>query len=270
MHITLWHPPQNPQRVRAYLNHLACLPQGAKAFVEPWGNGVKLSVSDPAASTAVLEALREAGVLSAGESLESVPFTVFEERAQPGAGKAGRHTRAKRPGSSPAKRAPARTLNGSRLAEAEALDLASIPVPDPVLVRIDHREPAALFEALQGLPNVTLERTDLGLGDIEIQGRETRYVIERKCCAETVARTDFEASVVGDDKRLFFQSEKMRLEEGITPIVLLEGPVHDNSRGMLVQAIDGMLSFLVTIQHERDLHLQPAPHRLRDPQARSP
>lgn len=141
-------------------------------------------------------------MLSAGESLESVPFAVFEERAQPGAGKAGRRTRSKRPGSSPANRAPA--LSGSRLDEAEALDLASIPVPDPVLIRIDHREPAALFEALQGLPNVTLERTDLGLGDIEIQGRETRYVIERKCCAETVARTDFEASVVGDDKRLFF------------------------------------------------------------------
>jgi len=248
MRITLWHPPQNPQRVRAYLNQLGGLPQDVKAFVVPHGNGVKLSVSDAAAAPAVLDALREAGVLSEGQSLESIPFAAFEERAQPVGGKAGRAPRAKRPGSSPSNRAPARALTGSRLDEAEALDLASIPVPDPVLIRIDHREPAALFEALQGLPNVTLERTDLALGDIEIQGRETRYVIERKCCAETAARTDFEASVVGDDKRLFFQSEKMRLEEGITPIVLLEGPVHDNSRGMLVQAIDGMLSFLVTIQ----------------------
>lgn len=248
MRITLWHPPQNPQRVRAYLNHMERLPQDVKAFVVPHGNGVKLSVSDAAATPAVLEALHEAGVLSEGQPLEAVPFSVFEERAQPGAGKAGRATRAKRPGSSPSNRAPARSLSGSRLGEAEVLDLATIPVPDPVLIRIDHREPAALFDALEGLPNVTVERVELALGDIEIQGRETCYVIERKCCAETGARTDFEASVVGDDKRLFFQSEKLRLEQGITPVVLLEGAVHDNSRGMLVQAIDGMLSFLVTIQ----------------------
>ncbi|WP_162919031.1 hypothetical protein [Taklimakanibacter deserti] len=48
MRITLWHPPQNPQRVRAYLNHLGCLPQDVKAFVVPHGNGVKLSVTQSA------------------------------------------------------------------------------------------------------------------------------------------------------------------------------------------------------------------------------
>ncbi|WP_304526926.1 hypothetical protein [Halomonas sp. I5-271120] len=54
--------------------------------------------------------------------------------------------------------------------------------------------------------------------------------------------------MVDDDHRLFFQSEKMRLAEDIVPIVLLEGCAHEHSRGMLDQAVDGMLSYLITLQ----------------------
>lgn len=245
MQIAIWRSPHNPRLIRAYLNRLSCLPSGAKAYVQPKGHGVALTVSEPDGYDAVLAALVDAGLIGEGQSLESVPFSIFEAMA---ASPPAAPRRGKVAGSSPENRSATRLQTGSRAAEAEALDLSTIKVPEPVTIRIDHREPELLFAKFSGLVNVTVERVELALGDIEIQGRETRYVIERKCCSETPARTDFEASVVGDDKRLFFQSEKMRLEEGITPIVLLEGAVHDNSRGMLVQAIDGMLSFLVTLQ----------------------
>jgi ERCC4-type nuclease len=246
MQISIWRLPQNPHLVRAYINHLPCLMGAAKAYVQPAGDGVVLKVTDPSAREDVLAALVEAGIVEEGQTLDQIPFAAFEARAQ-ASGKRQRRT-GKTGGSSPANRAPARTSVGTREHEAEALDLATIPVPDPVVIRIDHREPAALFEALDGLPNVTVERVELALGDIDIQGRETRYVIERKSCTETQSRTDFEASVVDDSKRLFFQSEKLKLEEGITPVIVLEGEVHEHSRGMRVQAIDGMLTFLVALQ----------------------
>ncbi|WP_220254258.1 helix-hairpin-helix domain-containing protein [Vreelandella rituensis] len=228
--------PNKPSVARVYINDIACLASGAKAYVAPKGKGVVLTVSDPSIAGEVQAALVEAGIMKATDTLAKVPFARFESRVQvPG-----------KPGGNTAKpRAAARSMPGTRDGEASALDLSSIPVPDPVVLRIDHREPEALFAAFKGLTNVTVERVELPLGDIEINGK---YIIERKCCTETTGRTDFEASVVDESKRLFFQSEKLRLEEGIVPIILLEGNAHENSCGMLVQAVDGMLSYLLTIQ----------------------
>lgn len=131
----------------------------------------------------------------------------------------------------------------SRAQEANRLDLSTIKVPEEVLIEIDHREPDSLFAEFDGLENVRIERVDLDAGDIIIN---KRIVIERKCC--TGARTDFEASIVDDDKRLFFQSEKLRLIDDMTPVIMIEGPVHQNSRTMLIQQIDGALSFLTVLQ----------------------
>lgn len=243
MQIALWSPKDRPNVVRAYLNGVPCLSGGAKAFLAPTDHGVSLTVTDRGLRPHVIAYLIEAGVLPNGPSpLKRVSFESIASLARKSVASSksqqGQSLR------------PERINVGTRHVEADGLDLASIPVPDPVTLRIDHREPAELFELFARLenPNIHVERVDLPVGDVEIQGERTRYVIERKACAPGEGRTDFEDSVTGDGKRLFFQSEKMRLEEGIVPIVLLEGCAHEHSRGMLLQQVDGMLSYLITLQ----------------------
>lgn len=254
MRIAIWTPKGATKKdatiKRAYLNGLPCLAGGAKAYLAPAGEGLTLHISEsaPGLRENVINELVAAGVLSSGaDPLASKSFAEIEDDVskQPKSQR-GASPRSPSTGFGAAQRVGV----GTRHDEADALDLATIPVPDPIFIRIDHREPDALFALFDGLqnPHINVERVELPVGDIEIYGKDTHYVIERKSCAPGEARTDFEDSVVGEGKRLFFQSEKMRLEEGIVPIVLLEGCAHEHSRGMLLQQIDGMLSYLVTIQ----------------------
>lgn len=243
MHIALWSPKGNPDVVRAYLNGIPCLSGDAKAFIAPAGPGISLTVTDRSLRSEVIAHLVEIGVLPSGPSpLDRVPFEAI-------ASMASRRAAPSRPSRGQPAR-PERINVGTRHDEADRLDLSTIPVPDPITLRIDHREPAELFNLFAQLknPNIHVERVELPVGDVEIQGENTCYVIERKACAPGEGRTDFEDSITGEGKRLFFQSEKMRLEEGIVPIVLLEGCAHEHSRGMLLQQVDGMLSYLITLQ----------------------
>jgi ERCC4-type nuclease len=240
MRLAIWTHPVHQDRQRAYINDLPCLTGATKAYIEPRAGGVRLVTTDPGIKDEVEDALVEAGVIGSTADLKSMPFSFFESFAQSRAPAGGTRKPAYK-----ARQAPLRDAGGTRHTEAEALDLSTISIPGPVRIRIDHREPDGLFNLFEGLHNVEVERVELPVGDIEINGK---YLIERKACHETGARTDFEESVVGDTKRLFFQSEKLRLEDDIIPIVVLEGCAHEHSRGMLVQAVDGMLSYLISIQ----------------------
>lgn len=241
MHIILWSPKDKPEIKHAYLHGVPCLSGSDKAYLTPASIGVRLHVSDTSLRTQVIEHLLAEGIVPPGDNaFAKMRFEDIETLAT------------KKPGkqrAAPVQR-PARVNVSTRHNEADQLDLSSIPVPDPIHIHIDHREPTALFDqfASLGNPNINVERVELPVGDIEIHGESTCYVIERKACAPGEGRTDFEDSVTGDGKRMFFQSEKMRLEEGIVPIVLLEGCAHEHSRGMLLQQVDGMLSYLITLQ----------------------
>lgn len=140
-----------------------------------------------------------------------------------------------------------RKSNGDDIA-----DLATIKVPEPVLIRVDHREPIEIVNYLSGLPNVEVSVEALDLGDFVLNDE---IIIERKMCnQEADTRNDFEQSIMGDDKRFFNQSERLKFEGDKIAIVLLEGDVYRNSARMLTQQIDGALSFLVSIQRLSLLH----------------
>jgi ERCC4-type nuclease len=143
--------------------------------------------------------------------------------------------------------------SATRAAEAEALDVSSIKMPGPVIIQVDHREPASLINLLAEHPDITVEIVSLDLGDILIEDREgNRLIIERKRCDDASPKTDFEASIQTSG-RLFDQSERLKMEVGasdkqVIPIFLLEGDVYGNATSMLCQQIDGAVSFLSAIQ----------------------
>lgn len=241
MRIAIWHHPTREGDKRAYLNGLPGLARNEKAFFRPKGAGVELVTQPKSLYDEVVGLLMDSGMIESEDGLESLSFQEIEALASP----AGKSAQKPRPAAPKPPPAPIQGGYDARRVEADALDLATIPVPDPVRIRIDHREPAALFSELEGLDNVEVIRDELPVGDIEINGH---IIIERKACTGTGGRTDFETSVIESDKRLFFQSEKLRLQEDCIPIVLLEGQPHVESTSMLVQQIDGMISFLITLQ----------------------
>lgn len=135
--------------------------------------------------------------------------------------------------------------SGDRDKEAENLDILSIDIPEPVKVVIDHREPEALKKLLTSHPNIEVTIASLDLGDFIINDT---IIIERKDCSKENQSTDFEQSIIEKDKRLFNQSERLKLQDDYIPIVLLEGSCYNNSQRMLVQQIDGAISFLAVVQ----------------------
>jgi ERCC4-type nuclease len=111
--------------------------------------------------------------------------------------------------------------------------LRSYPIPTPIKLLADHREPPELISLLSCVSNLDVEVVSLEIGDYVVDGM---FAIERK------APIDFAQSVIGDDKRLFHQAQNM-LQAGFRSIVLLEGDVYAN-RSMTIQQVDGMLSYL--------------------------
>jgi ERCC4-type nuclease len=229
MDIRIWRNPHKPGDSRAYINAVEGAAPDTKAFITAQGDGCRLSVRPAAEAPRVRAALAGAGLPGDAASLKRTPFSAIEALA-----KAPRATRA----------APGRG-GGSRVPEANALDLHAIKIPDPVSITIDHREPAELFDLFAGLHNVVVERAELDVGDIHVN--DGQIIIERKCCTGD-NRSDLEASIIDEDKRLFHQSEKLRLREGAVPIIVIEGPAHEGSRSLGLDAVDGAISFLVALQ----------------------
>ncbi|ADC73243.1 ERCC4 domain protein (plasmid) [Thioalkalivibrio sp. K90mix] len=242
MMLAHWQHPKRPSVARVYINGIPGLGRETIAYFERagfGGRGVTLLVNEDRFYDDVLDALVEAGILDSEAEMASLTLDAVLARQGPSASPvvSGRPKTAVVPsGSGPAYRAQ----------EVAALDPHSIPVPDPVLIRIDHREPPALFDALADIPNVQVERCELPMADLEVN---ERFVIERKSCRSGAGgRSDFESSVIDDSKRLFFQSEKMRLAEDCVPVVILEGEPHLFQQSMTPAQVDGAISFLVTVQ----------------------
>ena len=128
---------------------------------------------------------------------------------------------------------------------AEALDITTIKIPNRIKVIVDTREPKELVSILKLHPQIDVEVEQLELGDIIINDT---VIIERKNCTSLENATDFENSIVDKEKRLFTQSERLKLQDDYIPIILLEGNCYDNSKRMLIQQVDGAISFLVSIQ----------------------
>jgi len=256
-----WTPRGADKPVRLYVNGLTCTDQDEKVWIEKARSGMALKRrqvdgkvrADKALLAQVLEDLVIGGlILSADASFEEVE--VITQTAKSPGGRGRKTARASSFGGAdrnvaagPAWRHP----------QAEALDLASIPLQGPVEILVDHREPALLVSMLQENPMAQVSIGSLSLGDIAINRMEEAddgstdpkdyaVLVERKNC--TTSPTDFESSIINDDKRFFHQTEGLKLADALG-VLLLEGDVYSNSTRMdLIQQIDGALTFACAIQ----------------------
>ena len=250
-----WTPKGSQTPVRLYVNGLAGPAPDDKVWIEAVRGRPALkrrgvdgrTAADPALLAQLLQDLSDSGVISGPEA----GFAALEELAR--ATPARRTPRAAKG----ARTGPAAPVPGRRLAQAEALEPATITLAGPVEILLDHREPAQLLEILQEHPMAQVTVAGLPVGDIAINRApgadaastdpaDYAILVERKDC--TRSPTDFEASVIDPDKRFFHQTEHLKLSDALG-VLILEGDVYTNSTRMdLVQQIDGALSFATAIQ----------------------
>jgi len=123
--------------------------------------------------------------------------------------------------------------------DAEALDPNDMahPLTQETVLVIDDREPAEMVDRLRAVANLKIEIASLETGDYVVPGK---LVIERKTAA------DLAASVIGDSKRLFWQTDRIAAS-GERGILLLEGDAYSQTN-MSLPSITGTLTYLSVIQ----------------------
>jgi ERCC4-type nuclease len=111
------------------------------------------------------------------------------------------------------------------------------PLPEETLLLVDHREPFEMLSFFQRVHNLRVEVVTLETGDFVIPGK---LIIERKTAADLVN------SVIGPEKRVFYQTERMANSD-LPGVLLLEGNIYAQTN-MKLNAITGTLSFISAIQ----------------------
>jgi len=131
------------------------------------------------------------------------------------------------------------------VSDTERLDPSSLkhPLPEPVRLLVDHREPQSILTALRRVPNLEVVRTELAVGDYVVEGR---IVIERK------AAEDFDASIGDGAARLMGQAEAMAAT-GLHRILLIEGGPYAR-RHYVLNRLTSTLSYL---QNIHGIHVTP-------------
>jgi len=234
LHLAHWAPKSGggPHLERIYVNSTEL---SGKVFLSHRGPRVVINCEDDADVQFVLSAIEaEFGVRIA--DADAWPRLMQLCAAAPK--KRGGAARA-----APSGRGAPATGNGFGVQASRELDFTtSYVVPkSEVVIEIDHREPEEFDRIWSTVPNVTVERKHLPLGDF-VLNRQAIYV-ERKRAPE-----DFEASVIDEDKRLFSQVERMSFIPDAIAFVIIEGDVFGQSKRMTHPAIHGAISYLSVIK----------------------
>lgn len=222
LRLNLWNHPRSPQFDRIYV---AGLGVEGKAYFYQTGGDVRLSAGQ--ANPADADGLLDTAIAALGLDRSRADLWNDLRRccAAPRAARAMTRDSFKPRAAPPTPDA------------AEHLDVATIKVPAPITIKVDHREPDVVIDELRRAANTTIEVCQLDLGD---------YVINDRIFIERKSVPDFEASII-DSKRLFDQSERIKLELDAIGVVLIEGNWNSAAR-MLPQQVIGALSFLGAIQ----------------------
>ena len=260
-----WSPPKQPDAIRLYVHGLPGVEATWKVWIAPARAGWRLLASqgqgqgrpDGALRQAMLDALRRQGQLAPGadpEFAQLLSLAAAPTRRAAPPPLVPQSFRDTLDSLAPDRVQAAAASVEWRRAQAESLDPASIPIPGPVEILVDHREPDQLLELIALHPMARVQRAALAVGDIAINndgqgdpdGTGWRVLVERKDC--TRCPSDFDRSITQSDKRLFHQVEALAASDAIG-ILLLEGDVHRTATGMdLIQQVDGFLTFAAVIQ----------------------
>jgi ERCC4-type nuclease len=140
-----------------------------------------------------------------------------------------------------------------RAGDASKLQIATIKIAKPVLIEVGHKETRLIAELLSEHEKIEIAREALDLGAFRVTDEAgNQLLIERKRCPSKDAHDDFEASI-NRGGQLFDMAARLKFEvensnHQVIPIIILEGNLHTQASGMLLQQIDGALSYLAAVQ----------------------
>jgi ERCC4-type nuclease len=129
--------------------------------------------------------------------------------------------------------------------DTAALDPSRLqhPLPEPVTLLVDHREPPSIITALRRVKNLQVMRTELAVGDYQVEGR---IVFERK------SNDDFHNSLADKGAHLMKQAEAMAAT-GMHRVLLIEGGAYAR-RQFVLNRLASTLSYL---QNVHGIHVTP-------------
>jgi ERCC4-type nuclease len=129
--------------------------------------------------------------------------------------------------------------------DTDSLDPSRLqhPLPEPVVLLVDHREPPAIITALRRVKNLEVMRTELAVGDYQVEGR---IVFERK------SNDDFHASLADKGAHLMRQAEAMA-GTGLHRVLIIEGGAYAR-RQFVLNRLASTLSYL---QNVHGIHVTP-------------
>lgn len=117
------------------------------------------------------------------------------------------------------------------------------PLPEPVTLLVDHKEPPSIITALRRVKNLHVMRTELAVGDYQVEGR---IVFERK------SNEDFHRSLADKGAHLMIQAESMAAT-GMHRVLLIEGGAYAR-RQFVLNKLASTLSYL---QNVHGIHVTP-------------
>lgn len=234
-----WSPANAPNMVRLYVNGL---PTSGKAYLTLKRNRVTLVADeiddDEVENLSVLlfNDLVSRGIVGAhtrdAQTWKQLLELASSPRSKPPPPSVGHAFESATGGQFPVRTPEAPSTHG--------LDIRTITnISKPIHIKVDHREPEAIIDLLRTAPMTTVEVCSLELGD---------YLINDKIIVERKSVSDFEASVIDDEKRLFNQSERLKHQTDWIAVLLLEGDVFGRRQRMSAAQISGALTYLGVIQ----------------------
>lgn len=129
------------------------------------------------------------------------------------------------------------------IGDTKKLDPAKLahPIPEPVRLYVDHREPPSIITALRRVPNLEVVRTELDVGDYLVEGH---VIFERK------SANDFVSSIKDGADKLMLQAEGLAAT-GLHRILLIEGGPYAQ-RVFNLNRLESTLSY---IRNDNGIHI---------------
>ncbi|WP_198136532.1 ERCC4 domain-containing protein [Marinobacter sp. ELB17] len=140
-----------------------------------------------------------------------------------------------------------------RNAEASKLLIDSIKIPKPLTIEIARKETRLMADLLAEHPQIEVVRETLELGSFRVtDDAGNQLLIERKRCASEDVDDDFESSMKKGGQ-LFDMAARLKFEvdnsdHQVIPILILEGNLHTKASTLLIQQLDGAISYLAAVQ----------------------
>jgi ERCC4-type nuclease len=223
-----------------YVNGFEGLPRGSKIFLRKNSHGVP-----------EVRFKGDAGMVDDGAVMRAIARMLPSDLSWDGIVALAAKNEREKPIVQPGKRAWDAVLPMPTPRDFETItpELKSHPIPEPLQLLVDDREPLDMVTLLRTVENLDVHIARLDVGDYVVDGV---LAIERKTVDDLIS------SAIDGEKRLFRQAAALAAS-GMRSLVLVEGDIYAQTR-LPIRRIDSLLSYLIVVRGIAVVQSKTLPH----------